>query len=79
MCKPAEGQIAPLADVTPIWEHDYSVYPDMLRVAMEDGKVVNYRIDIVMPHPAFSRVMKLMEKIPYGVSQYGYKARHGKK
>lgn len=79
MCKPAEGQIVPLADVTPVWEHDYSDYPDMIRVAMEDGKVVNYRIDVQMPHPAFRKVMKLMEKIPYGVSQYGYKARHGKK
>ena len=79
MCKPAEGQIAPLADVTPIWDHDYSDYPDLIRVAMEDGKVVNYRIDVQMPHPAFRKVMKLMEKIPYGVSQYGYKARHGKK
>ena len=79
MCKPAEGQIAPLADVTPIWEHDYSDYPDMIRVAMADGTVVNYRIDVRLPHPAFKSVMKLMERVPYGISQYGYKAKHEKK
>lgn len=73
MCDVKEGQISPIPDVFPVWEHDWSDYPDMIRVAMADGNVVNYRIDVELPHPAFKRVMKLLEKIPYGPSDKGYR------
>ena len=74
-----KGFVHPLADVTPIWEHDFSVYPDIIRVAMDDGRVVNYCIDVQMPNPAFQRVMGLLKEIPYGPSEKGYRARHAKK
>ena len=69
-------RIHPLAEVKPIWEHDWSDYPDIIRVAMEDGKVINYYIDVELPHPAFTKAMDLIDKLPvYG----GYKAPETKK
>ena len=72
-------QALPLAGVTGIWSDPDSIYPDVIRVAMSNGKVVDYRIDVQQPHPAFKRVMGLLEKIPYGASEHGYKAKHAKK
>jgi hypothetical protein len=72
-------QVLPLADVTGVWSSDFSEYPDRIRVAMSDGKVIDYRLDIDQPHPAFRNVMGLLEKIPYGISKAGYRARHTKK
>lgn len=41
----------PLPMVLPIWEHEWSVYPDVVRVSMENGKVIDYRCEIKQPRP----------------------------
>ena len=70
-------KIKPLADVLPVYERDLSTYPDVIRVAMDDGKVVNYRIDIQQPHPAFVSAMDTLAKMPvYG--GYKYTPKHKK-
>lgn len=54
-------QIKPLAGSgAPIWEHDSSDYPDLLKVPMEDGHVITYRREIQQPDP---RVMKSIDLI----------------
>lgn len=63
--------VKPLASVNAVWEHDWSEYPDLIRVPMEDGKVVTYRIDTKQPHPQFLSAMDLLKKLPvYGGYQY---------
>ena len=47
----------PLVDVVPIFEHDFSVYPDGVRIAMEDGKVINYWKDVELPAPVFRQAL----------------------
>ena len=39
----------PLPMVLPIWENDWSVFPDVVRVSMEDGHVLNYRLEVSQP------------------------------
>ena len=61
----------PLAAVTAVWEKDRSSkYPDVIRVPMEDGTVVNYRIDVEQPHPCFLEALALIRKQPEGSYQY---------
>ena len=43
----------PLPMVLPIWENDWSVFPDVVRVSMEDGHVLNYRLEVSQPKPVF--------------------------
>ena len=69
----------PLVPLKAIYNEDISEYPLVLRVPMDNGNVVDYQIAIEMPPPAFKRVMKLLDKIPYGLSDKGYKAKHIKK
>ena len=73
-----ESKIRPLVDVSPIWERELSTYPDVIRVAMEDGSVVTYRQDIQQPAPAFTAAMMALDKMPVygGPDVPGYKARH---
>lgn len=47
------AKVKPLLDIHGEWSQ-HSVYPDVLSVAMEDGRVVRYRIDI-LPKPNFGR------------------------
>ena len=64
----------PLAKVVAIYERDDSQYPETVRIAMDDGLVIDYRIDI--PQPGFQKAMGLLDKLPiYG----GYKAPKMKK
>ena len=59
----SEVRVLPLPKVTGIWEHEYSKYPDRIRIPMSDGKVINYTIDIEMPHPCFVAAMKNIESM----------------
>lgn len=72
-----ESKIRPIADVVPIWEHD-GQYPDLIKVAMADGQVVTYRLDVQQPHPAFTAAMMALDRMPVfgGPEVPGYKARH---
>ena len=54
--------------MTAIWEkNSRSEYPETLRVPMDDGRVVNYRLDIEQPHPAFLNAMDLLKSLPTGM------------
>ena len=50
-------RIRPLIDIGPIWEHESSRYPDVIRVPMRNGAVIRYRIEMEMPHPSFTAAM----------------------
>ena len=69
----------PLVPLKAIYNEEISEYPLILRVPMDNGMVIDYQIAIEMQPPAFKRVMKLLDKIPYGLSDKGYKAKHIKK
>lgn len=61
----------PLAAVTAVWETDKtSKYPDVIRVPMEDGTVVNYRIDTEQPHPCFLGALENIRWTPEGSYQH---------
>jgi len=59
----SEIRVLPLPKVTGVWEHDVSRYPDRVRIPMSDGKVVTYRIDVEMPHPALVAAVKNIERM----------------
>lgn len=73
-------KVEPLSNVLPVYgEYDYGGYPEMIRIAMSDGKIVNYRIVIDQPHPAVQRsidLIRIMKDHTYGGS---YKGKHAKK
>ena len=78
MNEPKKSKVRPLADVSPVWERDLSVYPDTVRIAMEDGQVVDYRIDIRQPHPSLVSALDQISGMPVypADATQGYKARH---
>ena len=39
------NKIRPLLDVNAIWKSGSSTYPEMIRIPMEDGRVIRYTID----------------------------------
>lgn len=58
----------PIAAVTAIWDKgSISRFPETVRVPMDNGIVVTYRIDMEkQPHPAFLSAMELLRKLPKG-------------
>ena len=57
----------PLVPLRSIWDKDsLSKYPDVLKIPMDDGKVISYRIDVEQPHPAFLFVMDKLSQLPEG-------------
>lgn len=70
-------RIQPLSNVVPHWDNpDLGGYPDTVRLAMGDGKVITYRIETQMPHPM---VKKTIDLIRIMTSQDGYQPKHAKK
>lgn len=64
-------QANPLASVTPVRKSEWNKYPDIVRIPMDDGTVQDYEIIVRQPHPAFQKVINLLDSMPvYG----GYKA-----
>ena len=49
----SEIRVLPLPKVTGVWKYDSSKYPDVIKVPMSDGSVINYRIDMPLPAPVF--------------------------
>lgn len=74
----SEIRVLPLPEVTGIWKHDTSKYPDVIKVPMSDGKVIKYIIDIDLPHPSFTDAMENVRRMRVGY-QYGYEGKHVKK
>ena len=61
--------------VAAIWEHETSCYPDMIKVPMEDGRVISFRREVELPNPV---IPKAIGNIRIGY-RYGYVGRHEKK
>ncbi len=63
----------PLANVLAEWEREESVYPDSVRVTMEDGHVIRYRKDPEDTVAAnMETIMEILRKMPvYGGTREG--------
>lgn len=65
----SEIRVLPLPKVDAHYGPAGGKYPETIRVAMSDGKVITYRIEIEMPHPqvldAIANIRN-MEKICIG-------------
>lgn len=71
-------RVIPTPQVTGYWHHEYSDYPDEIKVKMADGESVLYVRQIEQPHPQCQRaidLIRIMGDCTYG----GYKAKHEKK
>lgn len=64
-------QHKPIPDVVPVYRSEWSEYPDEILVAFRNGHFVRYQLEASQPHPAFRKVIDLIDNMPvYG----GYKA-----
>jgi len=62
-----EKRVKPLIAVGAVWRRTSpNRYPDLLRVPMEDGHVVTYRLEIQQPHPCFSPALEFIQNLPLG-------------
>ena len=55
-----------LGKVVPIYEHDYSVLPEKIRVLFMDGRTMIYDIHIDQPAPVIVQNIKLIRKMKQG-------------
>lgn len=55
-----------LGKVIPIYEHDYSVLPDRIRVLFDDGRTMVYDIHTDQPAPVIVQNIKLIRKMKQG-------------
>ena len=55
--KKANVRVLPLPKVKALWQHDWSDYPDMIRVPMSDGTVINYVRDVAQPRPMLGKAL----------------------
>lgn len=70
-------RIMPMPVVHPVWEHDDSEYPEVVKVSMANGKIRTYRLETEQPAPQIvdsQQIARMFRENTYG----GYKARHGK-
>lgn len=69
-------KVKPLIDVLPVWDDEDSDYPDAVRIAMEDGNVITYRIDRPeLAEESFKRAMEILRSWPV-TAETGYQAKH---
>ena len=72
--------------VAAIWEKDYSDYPDLIKIPMENGRVITYRREIQQPEPQApklsllkpSELLSLISRNPRAGRHVGYKFKEGK-
>ena len=55
-----------LGKVVPIYEHDYSVLPEKIRVLFMDGRTMVYDIHIDQPAPVIVQNIRLIRKMKQG-------------
>lgn len=67
-------RVIPTPHVTGYWHHDYSEYPDEIKVKMADGVSVRYVRQIEQPHPQCQKAIDLIRAM-----NTGYRAKHEKK
>lgn len=78
----SEARVMPLADVNAIYEREMSRYPDRIRVAMEDGRVITYRLDMDDPaKQALRESLTILQKWKKEntVVGYQYEPKHAQK
>jgi len=46
-----EKRIEPLSNVCCYWDHDLGGYPERIRLAMQDGKIATYVLQVEQPAP----------------------------
>ncbi|MBQ1792977.1 MAG: hypothetical protein II008_22605 [Oscillospiraceae bacterium] len=57
-------QIKPLnSGIACIWDHDFSDYPDRLKIPMHDGQIITYHREIEQPHPSLVKAQKNIRKM----------------
>ena len=61
-----------LDKVVPIYEHEYSVLPDRIRVLFADGRTMIYDIHMDQPAPVIIENIRIIRKMKEG---YKYKPR----
>lgn len=59
-------RVLPLPKVTGVWQHDCSKYPDVIRVPMADGRVINYYPQITQPAPVLRKSLDSFSEICVG-------------
>jgi hypothetical protein len=72
--------------VAAIWEKDYSDYPDLIKIPMENGRVITYRREILQPEPQMTKISRLkpaellnmFSRNPFAGRHVGYKNGGGK-
>ena len=69
-------RVLPLPKITGGWEHDWSTYPDFVRIPMSDGSVRTYRREVEQPHPQCRKTLDLIRNMR---RCEGYKGKHVKK
>lgn len=55
-----------LGKVVPIYDHDYSVLPDKIRVLFSDGRTMVYDIHTDQPAPVIVQNIKMIRKWKQG-------------
>ena len=55
-----------MGKVVPLYDHDYSILPDRIRVAFKDGRTAIYDIHITQPSPVIVQNIKLIRKMKQG-------------
>lgn len=55
-----------MGKVVPIYEHDYSVLPERIRVLFKDGRTMVYDIHMDQPSPVIVQNIKLIRKMKQG-------------
>lgn len=54
--------VLPIPKVEAFWKHDFSKYPDFIKVAMTDGKVITYDIRVEQPAPVMTDALDRFDK-----------------
>ena len=70
-------RVIPTPQVTGYWHHDYSDYPDEIKVKMANGASVTYVRKIEQPHPKCKKAIDLIKVM--NKCTYGYQPKHEKK
>ena len=72
MSKAGKIQSIPTTSVTGYWdEGSDNEFPEQVRIVMSNGKRVWYQLPVEQPHPAFRKVIDLLDNMPvYGGYKY---------
>ena len=55
------ARIEPLSNVKPIWDHEFG-YPDRVRLAMADGTIQTFWLEVKQPRPQTEYIGKHLKK-----------------